>query len=384
MAEMTPRERVRAALNHQEPDRVPVALGGGPYGVVDDLYYRLLDLLELGEPVDPFRSGHNISYLDDRLFGRLGIDTRYVWPGDSPSSPAAPTGQPDLFLDGYGQPWKRALPYYYATEGILSEAATDQIDAIVSWPDPTDPRWTAGVRERARLLNENTDCFVVARMVTSHGPYMTACNLRGTEQYLVDMASNRDFAHALIDRVTDSIDGLLREYVAACGDYVDMIELPGDDYASNTNLIMSPRMFREYVKPALQRLVNTIKSYRADIKVMLHSDGLIEKLLPDFIELGIDVVHPMEPVEAMDQAHIKREFGDRLAFLGTIDITHAMPGSTGDVIEEVKQRIRQFAPGGGYVLAPSNHLQADVPPANVVTLFDAARQFGRYPIDLVE
>lgn len=384
MAEMTPRERVMASLNHQEPDRVPVALGGGPYGVVDDLYYQLLDLLELGNPIEPFRAGHNISYLDDRLFERLGIDTRYVWPGDSPSSPAAPTDQPDLFLDGYGQPWRRALPYYYATEGILAGATVDQIDAIVHWPDPADPRWTAGVRERARLLKENTNYFVVARMVTSHGPYMTACNLRGTEQYLVDMATNRDFAHTLIEKVTDSLDGLLRQYVAACGDYVDMIELPGDDYASNLNLIISPRMFREYIKPALQRLVSTIKSYRADIKVMLHSDGLIEKLLPDFIELGIDVVHPLEPVEAMDQTRIKREFGDRLAFLGTIDITHAMPGSTEDVIEEVKCRIRQFAPGGGYVLAPSNHLQADVPPGNVVTLFDAARRFGRYPIDLSE
>jgi uroporphyrinogen decarboxylase len=381
---MTPRERVMTSLNHQEPDRVPVALGGGPYGVVDDLYYRLLDLLELGTPIEPFRAGHNISYLDDRLFERLGIDTRYVWPGDSPSSPAAPTDQPDLFLDGYGQPWRRALPYYYATEGILAGAAVDQIDAIVRWPDPTDPRWTAGVRERARLLKENTDYFVVARMVTSHGPYMTACNLRSTEQYLVDMATNPEFAHALIERVTDSLDGLLKQYIAACGDYVDMVELPGDDYASNLNLIISPRMFREYIKPALQRLVNTIKSYRADIKVMLHSDGLIEKLLPDFIELGIDVVHPLEPVVAMDQTRIKREFGDRLAFLGTIDITHAMPGSAEKVIEEVERRIRQFAPGGGYVLAPSNHLQADVPPGNVVTLFDAARRFGRYPIDLSE
>jgi uroporphyrinogen decarboxylase len=379
---MTPRERTLTALNHQEPDRVPVALGGGPYGVVDELYFKLLDLLEIGEPVTPFRTGHTISYLDDRLFERLGIDTRYVWPGDSPSSPAAATGDPDIFLDGYGQPWKRALPYYYATEGILAEATIDQIDEIVSWPDPSQARWTAGVRERARMLREGTDKFIVARMVTSHGVYMTACDLRGTEQLLLDMALDKPFAKTLIERVTNNMDELLSAYLQACGEYVDMIELPGDDYASNVNLIISPKMFREFVKPALVQLVTTIKTYREDIKVMLHSDGLIEKLLPDFVDIGIDVVHPMEPVPAMDQDRVKQEFGDKLAFLGTIDISHAMPGSQADVIEEVKARIKQFAQGGGYVLAPSNHLQADVPPENVVTLFDAARKYGQYPINI--
>jgi uroporphyrinogen decarboxylase len=382
MAEMTPRQRVLTALNHQEPDRVPVALGGGPYGIVDDLYFRLLELLDLKEPVEPFRSGHNISYLDDRLFERLGIDTRYVWPGASPSSPAAATQDPDLFLDGYGQPWRRALPYYYAVDGILAEAAVEQIDEIVTWPDASEQRWIEGVRQRAKSLREHGDYFVIARMVTSHGPYMTACNLRGTEKFLLDMALDPAFAETLINKVTDAIDGLLRVYLQACGDDIDMMELPGDDYASNLNLIISPKMFRRFIKPCLIRLVNTIKQHRADIKVMLHSDGLIEKLLPDIVDIGIDVLHPLEPVEAQDQTRVKREFGDRLAFLGSIDISHAMPGSREDVIEEVKVRLQQLAPGGGFVLAPSNHLQADVPPENVITLFEAARAFGRYPIHI--
>jgi uroporphyrinogen decarboxylase len=382
MIEMTPRQRVRLALSHQEPDRVPIALGGGPYGIVDDLYFKLLTLLNLGAPVQPFRTGHNISYLDDRLFKRLGIDTRYVWPGSSPSNPAAATSEPDVFLDGYGQPWKRALPYYYATEGILAKASIDQIDQIVHWPDPHEPQWIVGVQERASFLKQETDNFVIARMVTSHGPYMTACNLRGTERYLLDMAEDPEFAQALIDRVTESIDGLLKSYLHACGGYIDMMELPGDDYASNVNLIISPNMFRRYIKPALSRLVSTIKGYRSDIIVMLHSDGLIEKLLPEFVEIGIEVVHPLEPVPAMDQVRVKNTFGDKLSFLGTIDIAHAMTGDQAAVVEEVKLRLKQFASGGGYVLAPANHLQADVPPENVITLFEAARKYGRYPITL--
>lgn len=380
MSEMSPRERVRLALDHQEPDRVPLALGGGPYGVVDDLYFKLIEYLDIGNPVAPFRRGHTISYLDDRLLKRLSIDTRYVWPATSPSSPTSPTEAPNIFLDGFGQPWQRSLPYYYPMKGILSEASSDHIDELVKWPDPTKPFWTAGVADRARMLRENSDYYVIARMVTSHGPFTTACGLRGTEQYMVDMALNHEFAHRLMDRVTDAIEGLLLGYLMACGKYIDMIELPGDDYASNVNLIVSPRMFKEYIKPALKRLVNVVKEYDSNIKVMLHSDGLVEDLLPEFIDLGVDAIHPLEPVEALDQVKIKDKYGKDLSFVGGIDISHVMPGSLKGVVKEVKLRIEQLAPGGGYILAPSNHLQADVPPENVVKLYKAATEFGSYPI----
>src|SRR5512141_488459 len=177
MADMTPRERVRAALNHQEPDRVPVALGGGPYGIVDDLYLRLVDLLGLGAPVEPFRRGHNISYMDDRLLERLGTDLRYCWPGLLPNSPVVPGDDENTFYDSYGQVWKRALPYYYTGEGILKDASSvDDIESRVHWPDLSDPRWPQGVAGRAQLLREQTDYFVVMRMVASHGPFQTACD----------------------------------------------------------------------------------------------------------------------------------------------------------------------------------------------------------------
>jgi len=380
MKEMTPHERVLTALDHQEPDRVPVALGGGPYGIVDEVYFKLLNFFNLGEPVPPFREGHNISYLDDRVFERLGIDTRYVWPGDSPSSPKTPTDDPDIFLDGYGQPWKRALPYYYPEAGILAGKDIDDIDRVVQWPDVNDPRWVSGVRERAQMLKENSKYFVIARMITSHGPYMTAAQLRGTEQFLIDMSLNEGFIQVLMEKVTNAIDGLLRKYLQAGGQYFDMIELPGDDYGASMNLLMSPTSFRKFIKPAVQRLVNTIKEFRPDLKVMLHSDGMIRPILGDFIEIGVDAVHPLEPLPAMKHSEIKAEFGDKLAFLGGIDIVHALPGSREDVVEEVKRRIQALAAGGGYILAPANHIQPDVPLENLVTLFDAARQYGQYPL----
>ena len=382
MTDMTSRERVRAALNHQEPDRVPTALGGGPYSLVDAVYLKMVEVMRLGQPVAPFRTGHNVSYMDDRLLEQLGVDTRYVWPGNSPSDPKPQPGNPDILLDGYGQPWKRSLPYYYPDKGILAEAGLDDIDKHVTWPDASDPYWTFGVRERAQALREGTEDFIIARMATSHGPYMTASHLRGAEQFFVDMAADETFTQTLIGKVIDSMIGLLRAYLDACGPYIDLIELPGDDYATQTGMAMSPKMFRKYFKPQIKRMVDTVKTYRADLKVMQHCDGALTPILPDLIEVGVDVVHPLEPLPAMDLADVKARFGDRLSFLGAIDIQQALPGSRQDVIAEVKRRIKQLAPGGGYVLAPANHVQPDVPVENVITLFEAAREYGRYPIDI--
>ena len=381
--DMTSRRRVQAAIEHQEPDRLPIAIGGGPYGIVDELYFKLLDLLNLGDPVPPFRQGHSISYMDDRLLEALGSDMRYVYPGALPNSPSQVTSDPDIFLDGFGQAWKRAVPYYYATKGILSTATdASQIDEWVHWPDVHDPRWTEGIRERAQRLHATSDCWITARMVASHGPYQTACDLRGTEEFMMDMATNPEFALDLLERISETLVGLTRNYLEACGPYIDMIELPGDDYAGNTNLIMSPAMFHRFIQPCVLKMVETIKAYRPDLKIMLHSDGAIQRLIPDLIDMGIDVIHPLEPLRAMDLAEIKAQFGDQITFLGGIDISHAMPGTKQQVIDEVRLRIRQLAPGGGYILAPSNHLQADVPAENVVTLFETARPYGQYPLHI--
>jgi len=373
---LSPRERVHQALNHEEPDRVPLALGGGPYGIVDEVYLKLVDHFALGDPAHPFRTGHSISYLDDRLLAKLGTDFRYVYPNLLPNSPALPGEMPDTFKDSYGQIWHRAQPYYYAGQGILSQMQPgDDIERLMAFPDPQDAKWMQGVAERAKMLRETTDYFVTMRMVASHGPFQTACDLRGTENFLMDMVLNPDFAQELLERIGDFMVGLFHQAMKAGGQYFEMIELPGDDYASNVSTLISPRMFRKFIKPILNRFVETIRSYRP-----FHSDGLITSLLDDLIEIGIDVIHPLEPLPGVDFVEIKKRFGARVVFLGAIDVRQALSGSQEEVINEVRTRIQQLAPGGGYILAPSNHIQADVPPENIETLYNAARQLGAYPL----
>jgi len=371
---MTHRQRVEAAMNFEPTDRLPTALGGGPYGIVDELYKGLLDYFALGDPVSPFRMGHNISYMDDRVLDCLNTDVRYVYPTLSPSSPSTRGSDADTFLDAFGQVWKRAVPYYFAGKGMLEDIdSVEQINSLVSWPDPNDSRWFSETHIRAKHLKENTDCWITARMAVSHGPFQYASDLRGMEKFLMDMLSQPNLAGALIEKIGDVYCGLYENYMRSCGNYIDMIELPGDDYAGNKSLIISPGMFREFIKPVVKRVINAIRAVRPDIKIMLHSDGAIEKLIPDLIEMGVDVLHPLEPLEAVDQAAIKQKYCDQIVFLGGVNITQALRGSRDRVLEEVERVIKALALGGGYIFAPSNHLQQDIPPENVVLLFNAAR-----------
>ena len=157
-----------------------------------------------------------------------------------------------------------------------------------------------------------------------------------------------------------------------------MIELPGDDYAANDNLVFSPKLFRKMIRPCVEKIVKTIRTIRPDIKIMLHSDGAIGKLVPDFIEMGIDVLHPLEPVSGMDPAQIKRTYGDSICFLGGVDISHALPGTLDDVRRDVDRCIRDLAPGGGYIMAPCNHLQSDIPSENIIEMYGYAKIAGIY------
>jgi uroporphyrinogen decarboxylase len=261
--------------------------------------------------------------------------------------------------------------------GILEKAtAVEEIETRVRWPDPQNPDWTAGVTGRAKLLHEAGKHYVIARMPLSYGPFQLASDLRGTSNMMLDMALNPAFATALLTRITDTLCGMMAGYLKAGNGYFDLIELPGDDYASNQNLIISPGMFREFIKPCIRRIVDTIRAIQPEIKIMLHSDGAVQKLIPDFIELGIDVLHPLEPVAGMDVKAVKEEFGKEIAFLGGIDISHAMVGSLEDVRADVDRCLCDLAGEGGYVLAPCNHLQADVPVENVIELFNYARERG--------
>ncbi|MGQ9568052.1 MAG: uroporphyrinogen decarboxylase family protein [Anaerolineae bacterium] len=376
---MDHRERVLLALHHEEPDCVPTALWGSAYGLTDPLYFALVEYLGLGAPLPPFRrrKGHSVNYYDDRVLEALDVDVRHVWLGFTDlAGPPAEGG-----LDAWGVRWERKGLYLTAVGHPLREATEDDLERH-PWPDPEHLVRLDEARERARFLKEKTDFAVVGRAVDSYGFLERACLLRGTEQFLMDLALNPGFAQALIGKIATVFQRLHALYLDAVGPYLDVLELPGDDYAAQTPLI-SPRMFEAFFKDRWKDLIDQVKAAAPQCKVLFHSDGHVEAFLDHLADVGVDAFHCLEPLPGVDMARVKREFGHRLCFWGAVDIKEALQGDIGRVRAEVRERVRTLAPGGGYVLAPANHLQPDIPPENVAALFAAARQYGRYPIQEV-
>ena len=377
---MTSRERVLTALNHAEPDRVPLVLWGSYYTLNDETYFYLLKHLRLGEPLPPFRRymSRNSNFYDDRVLDRLDTDVRYVWSGFTD------LGGARMEVDGrdaWGVQWERYGPNVSGVGFPLAGATLEHV-ADFDWPELADYFDVDLMKSRLAMLKRDYPTHAIgARAVNSYGPFEQAADLRSRVEFFMDTITNPDIAQLIVDKVTDVIVRGQEIYLDIVGKDIDFFEIPGDDYGANQALMISPDTFRNLFKPALAKIVQSVKAYRADLPVVFHSDGAITDIIPDLIEIGVDVLNPLEPLPVTDWQAIKTTYGDQLAFMGGIDIRTALPGSVEDVMDEVKRRIEIFAPGGGYLLTSTNHMQIDIPPENVVAMYDAARKFGRYPIE---
>ena len=187
-----------------------------------------------------------------------------------------------------------------------------------------------------------------------------------------------EVAAAIMRKCTDVIVRAQEMYLQRIGKDLDFFEIPGDDYGGTSDLMISPESFGRLCLPELARIAGMVKEFRGDLAVVFHSDGAIGRIIGDLAGIGIDVLNPLEPLEAMDWPAVKEEFGDRMSFMGGVDLKKALPGTREDVIADVKRCIDTFGGGGGYILTSANHMQSDVPPENIVTMFETAKSYGTY------
>ena len=384
-AEMTPRERVLATLNHQEPDRVPLDLGQAGGDGITAVAYRNL-IRHLGLPEREIKIKHKFAQealVDEDVLRRFRIDFRFVEPGGADGWTDIPIGA-NAYQDEWGV--VRTMPpdsYYYDLTGSPM-AKNGSMSAIENhrWPDPDAPGRYRGLRERARYLHEETDYAVVANLNCSF--FLRCFELRGWSNFYADLAANREFAEALMDRYLDIRLRIAELAMEEIGDYIDIVMVTSDDLGMIDRPLISPAMYRELVKPRQKKTFDFFKA-RTDAKLFYHCDGAVRPLIPDFIELGVDALNPIQlnATGMGDTKALKADFGEKLTFWGAIDTHHVLPtGTPEDVRAEVKQRMIDLAPGGGYVVCSVHHIQPEVPPENVVAMFDSAYELGRYPIAL--
>jgi uroporphyrinogen decarboxylase len=365
------------AISLKEPDRVPLDLGGTGNLVVDPVYHKLRKSLGFDKKIESYRSGSTANYYDERILEALDVDFRHVWL-DSKDKPASIRHTNGEVTDMWGITWSAegSYPVYFPLKG-------KSFAQIKEFKWPVLKNWdTSDLKERARHYFKDTDYAVVAKAVLAGAGIFERCYyLRSIDEMFIDMMDNEELVHYLIDKVSDIEISLWDMYLDAVGPYVQIIQRAAD-LGTQTGLIMSPDIFRKYFKPAEEKVYNFIKKKAPHVKIWFHSCGAIEPLIEDFIDLGVDILNPVQPLcTGMDSFELKKKYGKRLCFHGGIDLQRALPGTLKDTIEEVEKRIKAFGPGGGYILAPANHIQKDTPVENIVALYRHGAEFGRYPIN---
>jgi len=376
---MTHRERVLTALKHQKPDRVPLDLGSQNSSTITAGAHQRLRA-HLGIPPDPppIVGSRWLSTVipDETILRRFGVDFRPLFLGRPDARPERELPDGSL-LSEWGVPFVRhGESHYFPGEGPfcrLDEPGIENLEAHC-WPDPADPGRYRALRERARGLHENTDYAVVLN--PGAGPVHVGQWLRGFGEWLTDLLVNPTFSEALADRITDIWVEIVHRALQEAGEYVDIV-CWGDDLGTQRGPQISPELYRRMIKPRQKRMVEAIK--RQGKLVLYHTCGSVADFLPDFIELGIDAVNPVQVSAAgMDTQRLKREFGRDITFWGAVDTQTVLPrGSPDDVRSEVRRRIDDLAPGGGYVLCAVHNIQPEVPPENIVAMYEAALEYGK-------
>jgi len=377
MANMTHRERVLAALNHRQPDRVPLDLGATrSTSIVVQAYERLNRHLGSTEPPRIFSKWLNIAHPSQAMLQRFDIDTRSVGQG-------GPDNWQDIvFPDGsYQDEWgvvrsrpKESLYYDLTKSPFGGDADVADVEKF-PWPNPHDPGRCQGMAEEARRLHQETDFAVVLNM--PGGIVHQAQFLRGFEDWFADLIANPAFFQALMEKLADLWIEMAKDQLDAVRENVDICFF-GDDMAFQDGPMMSMDLYRKMIKPHHKRLFGYITS-RTSAKIVYHTCGSVVHLIPDLIEMGVAGLNPVQvSAKGMDTRTLKREFGRDICFWGAIDTQRVLPfGKPDGVAAEVKRRVDDLGRGGGYVLCAVHNIQADVSPENICAMYDAAREYGR-------
>ncbi len=382
---MTSRERVLAALNHEEPDRVPMDLGGFQTGIHLKAYRALIDHLGIDEGIRTLDPVQQLAVPSESILRRFRVDIRYI------------TARPPTGFDGavrrnvregrvwhdlqdeFGVVW--SMPedqglYMDISRHPLAGARVRDLECY-PFPDGSDRSRFAGLREKTVLMRRETPCALSSGIcgVT----YEICWYLRGLERWFMDMVENPSFCEALIDRTCQYWVDWLGGFLAEIGDLLDIVMI-GDDLSGQGGPLFSPDFYRKVIKPRQKRVVDTIKRLTG-AKIWYHTCGSCLEFIPDLLDNGIDILNPVQiSARDMNPRQLKKRFGRNLVFWGGgIDAQHLLPFVSPDrVRQEVRTNVRAFMPGGGYVFCNCHNIQAGVPPENIVALYDSAYESGFY------
>jgi uroporphyrinogen decarboxylase len=383
---MNSRERLLTALSHQEPDRVPFDLGGTQVTGIHVVAYRTLRQA-LGLPQVEVELCDHIQGLalpDDDVIQHLGVDVRGLFPLNSHNWNVREEDAGDYWA--YHDEWgithhrPKSNGLYFSVVRVPLSDPNLTVDAIKKhpWPNMADPARIAGLRELAESYRAAG--YAVMLKDPFAGIFEMSQRIVGMENLMIMMALNPKVAGALFDKLLELKLSFWEMALPQLGDVVDVVSY-ADDYGTQESQLISPAMFREQIKPRLKILFQRFQDLAPNAARFFHSCGNVRPLLPDYIEIGVEVLNPVHiRARGMEPAALKREFGTDLVFWGGgVDTQGVLPhGTPQEVKDDVRRNIEALAPGGGFVFNTVHNIQADVPPQNIVAMWEALQEYGVY------
>ena len=381
--EMTARERILAAINHEEPDRIPIDFGSSHVTTIHSIPYK--KLIKHFNFNSKYKIAHKMLQVvipSEELIKRFNSDTRGVFL-DPPDKFKDFTCGKNCYKDQWGITRQKPKNSYYYDQvtpvPLGKEDLTKKEIDYYDWPDPDDPGRYKNLRNKAIKQKEKGDYALVLNFGASF--LHRTQYLRSMKQWYEDIIMRPEILGYLMDKVLDYYLKLGKHVFNQIGDLIDVVAI-GDDLGTQNNLQISPSHFRTIIKPRYKRLINFINQ-ETEAFIKFHSCGSIYSIIEDLIDIGVDILNPVQTTaKNMEADKLKDEFGDRLTFWGAIDTQFVLPnGGRVEVEEEVKSKINSLGVGGGYILATVNNIQPDVRIQNIITAFEAANKFGRYPLN---
>lgn len=370
---MNYRERFEATLEHKKVDRVPFDLAGTSLTGMEhkDSIEKLREYLGFTRPYDGW-----YEKFDERILTYLDIDIRRVGDILEPESPLSGWIGESAYMDCWGI--KRVFTglYWDIQDPPLKGADLDDLKRY-PWPDADriNMKKIDGYREQAKRLYLETD-YVVCAEHPVYGVLELGCWMCGFDDFLLKMALDPSFVRYFFDKVLEFQKKVIEIYYGAVGEYIHFTT-SGDDFGTQTGPFMSPQMFETLVKPYYkERIAYTKKFTKA--RYFHHTCGSVYSLIPHLIDAGVDILNPIQPgARDMEPENLKRAYGNRLTFWGGIDTQHILPYGTKEEVKEEVWRILNAmgAERGGYVLAPAHNIQPDVPPENIIALFQGGKDY---------
>jgi len=380
--ELTPRERVRATLNHQEPDRVPISLGGSANHLTEERFLLLRDHFGFQEISRRTLVGFYTTPDYNPLLDCLGTDMRFIHirpPHNYIANDLRGEFRP--FVDEWGLTHELVSGYYNLSGSPLAEDLTIEKIENYPWPDPYDPVRLEGLKEEVEELYHHSPYAIVAHRPVYGNVWEFARWMVGMENALMMTALDKKLFDYLIGKLSEVLDGFYDAFLGVVGPYVEMIEM-AEDLGTNNGPMFSPQIYSKIIKPRHKKTIEMIKRHAPQAKVMLHCDGAIRKFIPDIIDAGFDVLNPIEAhLPGMDPKELKAEFGKDLTFMGGVDVKKVLTtGTENDIRAEIRRRIEEMGEGGGYILAPAHNFGNDIPLENMLLFFEAGKELGKYPL----